>query len=305
MTVLTDPRSIRPGESTLGDGLTSRPAVRAEEGWVARRAAARETIDTKVGRRAVGATSVVVLTIVFVVIAVALLYAAMAFWPPIPASGTPPTSVTPRFLGTEIAMTLEQNLLLLAAVLGGLGAMGHVLRSYMRYVGERRLLWSWVPSYFMTPFIGAVLATVTYILLRAGLISGAGVEVGNVWGFAAVATLVGLFSAQAASKLKDVFETVFAPAPTGSEPIEPDGEPPAPLDFAPQEGQVGTPVVLRGEGLETVTEVAFGGDVVAPAVWVDADGGLTTTVPAGATTGPLTVRVGPDVRTTSQPFTVT
>ena len=271
---------------------------------MAGRGAAKRILDTNVGKRAVSATWVVVLTIVFLALTMALLYAAMAFWPPIPATGTPPTNVTPLFFGAQLAMTLEQNLLLLAAVLGGLGAMGHVLRSYVRYVGERRLLWSWVPSYFLIPIIGAVLATITYILLRAGLISGAGVEVGNVWGFAAVATLVGLFSAQAASKLKDIFETVFAPAPTGSEPIEPEGDAPAQLDFAPKEGPVGTQVALTGEGLEALTEVEFGGGVAAPAVWVEDDGALSTAVPDGATSGPLTVRVGPEVRTTTQSFTV-
>jgi hypothetical protein len=173
-----------------------------------------DAYDSKVGVGGVSGIGVIALTAVFVGYALVLVYAAMAFWPPtLPLSSDPtavPPATTTTFFGQTVTIAREQNLLLLVAVLGSLGAMAYVLRSFYMYVGQRRLRWSWVASYFTTPFLGAVMATIVYILLRAGLVGGSGTQEGNIWGFAAVATLVGLFNVQAASKLKDIFEVIFA-----------------------------------------------------------------------------------------------
>lgn len=267
---------------------------------------ARPAWDTGVGRQAVEWPWVVVLNVIFIVTSLLLIYAAMAFWPPaLPAAGATSTISTaepktsPVFFGMTIGMTREQNLLLLVAILGGLGAMAHVLRSFFKYVGERVLLWSWVTQYFLIPFVGALLATITYILLRAGLISGGGVQEGNIWGFAAVATLVGLFTAQAMSKLKEVFETIFTAPPTGSETIDPTGGAPSPIDFSPKEGKAGVGVALTGKGLENGTAVVFGGGTPSDATWNAKTGSLLTKVPAGATDGPLKVTVTTDLVTTT------
>lgn len=276
---------------------------------------ARPAWDTRVGRHAVEWPWVVVLSLVFVVMSVLLIYAAIAFWPPaLPPAGATATistaepTTSPVFFGATIEMTREQNLLLLVTILGGLGAMAHVLRSFFKYVGERKLLWSWVTQYFLIPFVGALLATITYILLRAGLISGGGVQEGNIWGFAAVATLVGLFSAQAMSKLKDIFETIFTAAPTGGEPIDPTDGGPSPIDFGPKEGRAGIEVALTGMGLENATAVVFGGDTPSDATWNATTGSLVTKVPAGAKDGPLKVTVRMDlvstVLTSRDSFTV-
>jgi hypothetical protein len=268
-------------------------------------AGVRPARDTRVGASAVGWLSIVVLTLFFIVVAVLLIYAAMAFWPPsLPAAGsTVATSTTepttsPVFFGVTFTMTREQNLLLLVAVLGGLGATTQVLRSYFKYVGERSLIWSWVTQYLLTPFVGALMATITYILLRAGLISGGGAE-GNVWGFAAIAALVGLFTAQAMSKLKEIFETIFTAPPTGSEPIPSTGLRSLPLVFDPKEGPSGVEVALTGDGLENATAVVFGGDISSSASWSAQRGSLITHVPDGATTGPLRVSISNDLVTTT------
>jgi hypothetical protein len=105
------------------------------------------------------------------------------------------------------------------ALLGGVGAMAYVLRSFSTYVGERKLVWSWVPAYVLVVFLGAALATITYIVLRAGLIGASSTEEGNTWGFAAVSALVGLFNAQTASKLKVIFESIFARAEPGADSL--------------------------------------------------------------------------------------
>jgi hypothetical protein len=274
--------------------------------------AAKAAPDTGIGKRGVTGIWVIAISVLFVVETLVLLYAVMIFWPPTLAltatgqtSGIPPDT-TAVFFGNTIVMTREQNLLLLMAVLGGLGAMGHVFRSFFKYVGERGLIWSWVPQYVLIPFVGAILATITYILLRAGLIGGSStgaVPEGNTWGFAAVATLVGLFSAQAAEKLKDVFEIVLSPAQKGGETVGTDA---TSITVTPRKGAVGDQVMIRGGGLESASLVTFPGPADDPeAKWDAALQAVVTTVPAGAAgTGLLEVTVDTGKVTTTEDFTI-
>lgn len=268
--------------------------------------------DTGIGRRGVTAPWVILISLMFVVESLVLLYAVMVFWPPTlqltatgQQTGSPPAT-TAAFFGNTIVMTREQNLLLLMAILGALGAMGHVFRSFFKYVGERGLLWSWMPQYVLIPFVGAILATITYILLRAGLIGGSStgaVPEGNTWGFAAVATLVGLFSAQAAEKLKDVFEIVLSPAQKGGETVGEAAE--AVVSVTPRQGAVDSRVEIRGSGLEGATAVTFPGGVESQAAFDAVALAVVTTVPAGATSGFLVVTVPTGSITTTEDFTVT
>lgn len=264
--------------------------------------ATRTAIDTGVGRRPVGGWSVLVLSAVFVIAATILLYSTMLFWPPTPIGDEIPASSKVVFGSVTIELSREQNLLLIVAVLGALGAILHVLRSFFKYAGERGLFWSWVPSYFLIPFVGSVIAVITYVLLRAGLIGGTGSDEGNTWGFAAIAGLVGLFSAQATSKLKDIFETILTPTARGSDSLEGDQASAATLiDFTPTSGSVGTAVSITGARLDAVTTVRFGGGVDSPAEWSQSDKVLRTTVPDGAETGTLVVTVdGVDIESSAE-----
>jgi hypothetical protein len=166
--------------------------------------------ETAIGEQNVTREWIVGLSGIFIVATLGLLAAAFALWPP----DTGVAKIAESWIPTR-----EQNLLLLMAVLGGIGAMAYVLRSFSTYVGERKLVWSWVPAYILVVFLGAALATITYIVLRAGLIGANSTAEGNTWGFAAVSALVGLFNAQTASKLKVVFEAVFARAQQGKDSL--------------------------------------------------------------------------------------
>jgi len=67
------------------------------------------------------------------------------------------------------------------------------------------------------------------------------------------------------------------------------GPPPPPTitGFNPTSGSVGTPVVITGSGLNGATAVAFNG--TATTFSVTDDSHISTTVPSGATTGPINV----------------
>src|SRR4029079_15183098 len=109
--------------------------------------------------------------------------------------------------GNKYPIERERGLLLLVAIAGVAGSMAYVIRSFFKYVGGRRLVWSWVPSYLLTPLVGSLLAVLTYIVVRAGLISGS-TDVGNPFGFGAVAVLVGVLSSPAADHDTQVLRSV-------------------------------------------------------------------------------------------------
>ena len=89
-----------------------------------------------------------------------------------------------------------------------------------------------------------------------------------------------------------------APAPTPAPP------PPATVtSFTPSTGAAGTSVVITGTGLSNLTQVAFNG-VASPSLTAVSATSVTAVVPAGATTGKITVSTGSTSVTSAAPFTV-
>jgi hypothetical protein len=104
----------------------------------------------------------------------------------------------------------EQHLFLLVVLAGALGSFVHVTRSFVDFIGNRRLRPSWTWWYILQPFTGSALAVVVYLVLRGGFFVGTSAGgILNPFGFVAVAALVGLFSKQATSKLDELFGTMF------------------------------------------------------------------------------------------------
>lgn len=171
------------------------------------------------------------------------------------------------------------RLILIVVIVGSLGALIHVARSFYWYVGNRNLKSSWLLMYFLLPFNGGGLALLFFLISR-GVSSAqpAGVE-SSVGGYAALAALVGLFSQQALTKLKQIAESVFSPAEKGKDQaissptlkiisIQPIN--------GPSSG--GTKVVLTGTGFSSVSHASFGG--VSGTIVVDNDTQITATAPA-------------------------
>jgi len=167
---------------------------------------------------------IVVLALLFVAISVVLVYTVIQFWPaPAPAAGAQ-TSPNPEFnyFGFGFSLPDEARIFVVVVASGAVGGAIHSLRSLMWYVGNRNLVWSWLLMYCLLPVIGALLATIFYVVLRGGLLTVQTSSTNlNVYGFAAVGALVGLFSEQAAAKLKDVFSAMFAPAEQGADHVAP------------------------------------------------------------------------------------
>jgi len=112
----------------------------------------------------------------------------------------------------------ETRLFLLVVCAGALGSLVHGLRSIYWYVGNRELIWSWVPKYLIQPFGASVLAVVFYLVIRGGFFSAdAGSQHTSPFGFMALSAMVGMFSEQAVLKLKEIAETLLSKPPAGKD----------------------------------------------------------------------------------------
>ncbi|HEX4059627.1 MAG TPA: IPT/TIG domain-containing protein, partial [Streptosporangiaceae bacterium] len=232
------------------------------------------------------------------------LYGLWRFWPAAPpATGSTPATAKFSYFNWNLSLTRDQQFFVATALAGAIGAMLHGLRSLSFYIGERFLFRSWVLYYALLPLVGGLIATIVYLVLRAGLLPGsANSSQPDPYGIAAIGALVGLFSAQAAEKLKAVFETLFTKAAAGSQSLTAIAVPSI-TGFDPPQGPIGTSVEVSGVNLTSVTGVSFTG--VNTLFKIDSGDRLTVTVPAGATTGPITLHSGQQHVTSGTNFTVT
>ena len=143
-----------------------------------------------------------------IVLNLALLYVLVQIWPSeIP---TPPTGKVTLLWDIGFDVARETRYLLIVIVAGALGSYIHLATSFSDYVGSRKLVGSWFWWYLLRPFIGMALAVIVYFAIRGGLIAAnSGAETLSPYGVAAITGMAGMFSKQAADKLKEVFENLF------------------------------------------------------------------------------------------------
>jgi hypothetical protein len=185
-----------------------------------------------------------------ILFSVLMLYGIVKFWPsPLPLTdkqslqaperpeieseemskeANKPDSESVKLVGPRTSIPNEEvRLFLIVAMAGALGSLVHAFRSLYWYVGYRALVRSWLPKYILLPFVGATLGLVFYFVIRGGFFSPqATSEQISPYGFAAVAGLIGMFSEQAAEKLKQVATTLFAETPKGEDQAPPKEEKP-------------------------------------------------------------------------------
>jgi hypothetical protein len=164
----------------------------------------------------------VVMAIYLVMLSILLLYAILQFWPPqTPAR----TSQQVEFLFWKIPICADLRLLAVVVFTGALGGQIHALRSFASYVGNRRLKVSWLVLYFLTPFVAASLALVLYFVIRAGFFpANSTTQNMNVYGFAGLAGLVGLFSNMAVNKLRRMAIELLGPLEKEEDPVREDSK---------------------------------------------------------------------------------
>jgi hypothetical protein len=102
----------------------------------------------------------------------------------------------------------EIRLVIIATLFGVLGGAAQGISSLTAWLSRDKLYKGWGWWYFSRPYIGAAMAVITYLVLRAGFISGAPTAI-NDFGVAALSALVGLMTVEITQKLRDVFDSFF------------------------------------------------------------------------------------------------
>ena len=93
------------------------------------------------------------------VLALAMMASLFAVWPVPAGSGWESVS---NIAGHAISMSDDSRLILIVLVTGALGSYVHSATSFVSYVGNRRLVFSWAWWYLLRPFMGMALALIFY-----------------------------------------------------------------------------------------------------------------------------------------------
>jgi hypothetical protein len=109
------------------------------------------------------------------------------------------------------------DLFLMVIFAGTLGGSLHGIRSLVWHVERGNLRENWLPKYYLLPVSGAAIAVIFFLATSAGFYSLEGT--GNLI-LIGLSALVGMFSAQAAEKLKSIAEGLLTPPKDSSAAAE-------------------------------------------------------------------------------------
>lgn len=128
------------------------------------------------------------------------------------ASVTIPPKVAVYGLGV---INADSYVALIVIFSGMLGAVIRVNYSFYKHLGFGDFTFNWLWFYLLLPFFGPALALVFYFVIRGGFYSSASGEglTLNLYSFAALGALTGLFSENAMEKLRQVAVTLLADTP--------------------------------------------------------------------------------------------
>jgi hypothetical protein len=206
------------------------------------------------------------LIIYFIAVIVASIAAIISLWNPVEApiisapNNIPASNNTPNSDDTQLTVTIptegnqdvdewrinrEKNLIIVNALFGILGGSTYGLASITTWIGNNKYDKSWTLWYVSRPIIGGALALIFYFLLRAGLVGGFPINVGD-FGFAAISIIIGLLTTTAMKKLRDVFDVLFGIAKRKDEM----GDEPTPTANASLKVGASTTKINVGEELE-------------------------------------------------------
>lgn len=151
------------------------------------------------------------LTLLFALIVVTAIDILFSIWPTDANAQTAPATVAIFWGSLAISLSPNDRMMLIAILMGVIGAMVHAMTSFADFVGNKRLELAWLPWYFLRPVIGSGLSLFFYVGFRAGLLTGSSTTSADInpFGIAAIGGLAGMFSKQATDKLSEVFSTMF------------------------------------------------------------------------------------------------
>lgn len=170
---------------------------------------------------------------------------------------------------------MPSHLFLMAVLAGALGGCVHGLRSLVWHVGKRQLQTSWLLKYYLLPLLGAALAVIFFLAASAGFYTVQGS--GNLI-LIGLAGLVGMFSDQAAEKLKKIAEGLLAEVKNTTSP---ESTPVTVIAIAPNFGSTAgnNEITISGTGFDDTPQVRFGNKNAIVTKKFD-DTSITVTAPA-------------------------
>jgi hypothetical protein len=165
----------------------------------------------------------------------------------------------------------ESTLLYISALFGILGASAHSIASLTTWIGNNKYSNRWLAWYIARPPIGAAIAVIVYMLLRAGLIPSSSFQV-SAFGIAALSALAGFLTNETTQKLRDIFDSLFGIKKSD----EQKGDVPLRKDFS-----------IKLSSPKTVIKV--GDDLELKAVAIKADGSYGSNIDLSFTATPSTI----------------
>jgi hypothetical protein len=197
------------------------------------------------------------LMIYFIVIIASTILAIISIWNPIetPIASTSQSASRPN--STDLIIPIpdddidkwkgdrEKYLIIVNALFGILGGSTYGLASLTIWIANNKYEKSWTLWYISRPIVGGALALIFYFLLRAGLVGGFPINVGD-FGFAAISIIIGLLATTAMKKLRDVFDVLFGIAKREDDM----GDEPTPAANASLKIGASTTKINAGEELE-------------------------------------------------------
>lgn len=132
----------------------------------------------------------------------------------------------------------ETRLIILAGLFGIIGASVQGIASLTSWISRGKLEQGWESWYLSRPPIGASLAIVTYLILRAGFVTGGPSAISD-FGIAGISALVGIMTDEMTKKLRDIFDTLFGiQKPEHEKGEEPTKRPVSYIELKPENSRI-------------------------------------------------------------------
>jgi hypothetical protein len=167
------------------------------------------------------------------------------------------------FLWWHTTPSTDVIIILLAMSAGVTGSFILAASSYVKYHGNKTLVLSWIPWYLARAPIGAALAIIMYLVIRAGLIpTTTASEQVSPLGVAALAGLAGMFSNRAVDQLERIFTAAFGKDPEQEDPLVPKGPTVTSTSFIIRDGR--RRLVVQGTNLDDSPRIVIAGESHVP-----------------------------------------